>query len=104
MVLLPESNRFVSNVVYNCKRYSITSAIQDKKAPLDLFSFQPNTFEGNVVWGSKVNITPMPEGIKIYRPTFIIAKNGLYKFENGISTTLKPLTAKEVGPKWMTNK
>jgi len=104
MVLLPESNRFVSNVVYNCKGHSITTAIQDKKAPLDLFRFLPNTFQGNVVWGSKVNITPMPEGIKIDRPTYINAKNGLYKFENGSTTTLKPLTAKEVGPKWMTNK
>lgn len=104
MVLIPESNRFVLNVVYNCKGYSITTAIQDNKAPLDLFRFQPNSFEGNVVWGSKVNITPMPQGIKIDRPTFIIANNGLYKFEIGSSTKIKPLTAKEVGPKWITNK
>ncbi len=104
MVLIPESNRFVSNLVYNCKGYAITTAIQDKKAPLDIFQFRPNSFEGNVAWGSKVNITPMPEGIKTHKPTFIIDKNGLYQIEKSSSNIIRPLTANEVGPKWMINK
>lgn len=124
MVLLPENNRFVNNLVYNCKGNSINNAIQDKNKPLDFFSFKPNFFEGNVVWGSATNIIPTPKGIQNVRPTLIFGKDGFYRHDKNSSVAetgalpgrfssnnadnlstlqkeLHALSANEVGPKWM---
>lgn len=101
MVLLPENNHIVSNIVYNCKGNSIFQAVQDKNQPLNFFQFDTNLFEKNVVWGSKVNITPMPVGIIVQRPKYAVGKDGIYHFDMIKSTDLKPLTAQVVGPKWL---
>jgi poly(beta-D-mannuronate) lyase len=101
MVLLPESNRFVNNIIYNCKGNSIVQVAQDKSKPLDFFQFSTNLFEKNIAWGSKVAITPMPVGITVQRPKYAVGKDGIYHFDMIKSTDLKPLTAREVGPKWL---
>jgi len=103
MVLLPENNRFVNNVVYNCKANSVNIAIQDKQKPLNVFQFKPNTFEGNIVWGSKVNVTPMPTGIKMALPKFKMDKNNMFQFDLFKNNNIQILTPKQVGVKWMTN-
>jgi hypothetical protein len=103
MVLLPENNRFVNNVVYNCKANSVNIAIQDKQKPLNVFQFKPNTFEGNIVWGSKVNVTPMPTGIKMALPKFKMDKNNIFQFDLFKNNNIQILTPKQVGVKWMTN-
>ena len=123
MVLLPENNRLVNNLVYNCKGSSINSAVQDKNKPLDTFTFKPNFFEGNVVWGSQVSISPIPTGIQSVNPKLTIGKDGFYRpdidspaKENGalppvkadnqsnLQKNLHQLSANEVGPKWMMKK
>ena len=78
MVLLPENNRFVNNVVFNCDANSIHIAEQDKNPPLDIFIFKPNSFEGNIIWGSKMNV-PIPDGIKYQNPKFTVSKDGLFR-------------------------
>ncbi len=79
MVLMPENNRIINNVIYNCKGNSINMAVIDKNPPLDVFKFKTNQFEGNIVWGSKVSITPIPEGIKMMNPKFTVGKDGLFR-------------------------
>jgi poly(beta-D-mannuronate) lyase len=103
MVLLPENNKFANNVVYNCKGNSVSIEIQDKQKPLEIFQFKPNILEGNIVWGSELNILPIPQGIKMEKPNFSIAKNGLYQFEITKNNSLQPLTNKEVGTRWKIN-
>ena len=120
MILLPENNRFVNNLVSNCKGNSINAAVQDKNKPLDIFSFKPNYFQGNVVWGSPVSITPIPAGIQSVNPKLTFGKDGFYRpesdspaSENGalpptktenlssLQKNLHALSANEVGPRWM---
>lgn len=78
MVLLPENNRIINNVVYNCKEYAINMAIQDTKVPLDVFHFKQNIFEGNIIWGSKMNVA-FPNGVKLLNPKLTVAKDGMYR-------------------------
>jgi len=78
MILLPENNRIVNNVIYNCKENAINIAIQDKNSPLDIFHFVPNIFEGNVIWGSKMNVK-IPDGVKLINPKFAFSKDGFYR-------------------------
>jgi len=80
MVLMPENNRIVNNVVYNCKDDAIHIAILDKNPPLNTFTFKPNIFEGNIIWGSKMNV-PVPDGIKVKNPIFSFSKDGFYRPE-----------------------
>jgi poly(beta-D-mannuronate) lyase len=79
MVLLPENNRLNNNLVWNCKGNAINIAVQDKSKPLDIFTFQLNSFKGNAIWGSNVNISPMPNGINKINPKLILAKDGLFR-------------------------
>ena len=78
MILLPENNRIVNNVVFNCTANSINIAEQDKNPPLDIFQFKPNVFEGNIIWGSKMNVS-IPEGVKLLNPKFTVSKEGLFR-------------------------
>ena len=80
MVLMPENNHILNNVVYNCKDNAIHIAIQDKNPPLDVFTFKPNIFEGNIIWGSKMNVA-MPDGVKVKNPIFSFSKDGFYRPE-----------------------
>ncbi len=79
MVLLPENNRFVNNVVYNCNGNSIIEAVQDKNPPLDVFTFKPNIFEGNIIWGSKTSGLGATKGIKMINPKFTFSKDGFFR-------------------------
>jgi poly(beta-D-mannuronate) lyase len=89
-VLLPENNRFVGNLVFKPKGgVAVQIAPQDKKPPLDIFTFGPNEFKGNHVLGGTVALTPAPEGIRV-----------------GPATSPAPappaiLTPADVGPSWM---
>jgi hypothetical protein len=78
MVLLPQNNRIENNVIYNCKQNAINIAIADKNPPLDIFKFKPNIFEGNIIWGSKMNVET-PSGVKLLNPKFTVAKDGFYR-------------------------
>ncbi len=79
MVLLPENNRFNNNLISNCKISSFFSAMADKTAPLNIFTFRPNLFKGNIVWGSKIDMNPESDGITIKNPKLMIGKDGLFR-------------------------
>lgn len=77
MVLFPENNEFINNLVYNCKENAINIEELDKTAPLDVFHFKPNFFEGNIAFGKKVCNTTLPDGIKNIDPLLTSSSDGL---------------------------
>jgi poly(beta-D-mannuronate) lyase len=79
MVLFPENNQFVNNLVYNAKGNAINIEVIDKTAPLDVFTFKPNFFEGNLAFGSQVCNTSLPAGIKTVDPKMKSGNDGLYR-------------------------
>lgn len=80
LVLLPENNLIINNLIMNCKSgTAINIPIQDKNPPLDFLTFQPNKFEGNIVFGGKVNIDPLLSGIKTIDPMLQLESDGLYR-------------------------
>ena len=79
MVLLPESNRFVNNLVVNCKKNGINIAVQDIEAPLQFFVFKPNTFEGNIVFGDIKSSAALPAGVQRIDPLLTMSSDGLYR-------------------------
>lgn len=79
MVLFPENNQFVNNLVYNCNANAINIEVLDKKAPLDIFTFKPNFFEGNLVFGQQVCNTSLPKGIKNIDPKIKKDKDSLFR-------------------------
>lgn len=79
MVLFPENNKFVNNLVYNCKGNAINIEVVDKTAPLDVFNFKPNFFEANLAFGPKACNVLLPAGIKNVDPKMISGNDGLYR-------------------------
>lgn len=79
MVLLPENNLFVNNLVINSKYTSISFPIQDKTPPFDFFKFIPNRFDGNIVFGGSLSFDTIPLGIKSINPLFVLDATGLYR-------------------------
>ena len=78
MVLFPENNRFVNNLVYNCLGNALNIEELDKTAPLDVFNFKPNYFEGNIVSGQKVCNISLPAGMFNTDPKLKLGSDGLY--------------------------
>ena len=79
MVLIPENNVFVNNLIYKCKYNAINVADQDSSPPLDFLKFKPNYFENNIVNGGGVNIDPVPSGIKDINPNLLLYDDGLFR-------------------------
>lgn len=79
MVLLPENNQFINNIVYNSKGNAVDLAVIDKNTPLDMFNFKPNYFEGNIVFGQSASNTTLPSGIKVIDPLLKLEKDGTYQ-------------------------
>ena len=126
MVLFPEDNHFDNNLISNTKNLVVHQPELDIKTPLDVFSFKPNYFSKNIIFGnisSKMNT----DGFKILNPMLKMNKEGLYvmndksptinfgslAFQNEViiapnqtgvkqknNTQLSPISANQVGPKW----
>ncbi len=79
MVLLPEKNLFVNNLVMNCSKNCINITVQDKVAPLDFLTFKPNTFEGNIVFSDKKNAADVSAGIQRIDPMMMLGGDGLFR-------------------------
>ena len=79
MVLFPENNQFVNNLVYNCKGNAVNIEVVDTTAPLNVFQFKPNFFEGNLAFGSQVCNTSLPAGIIKSDPKMKLGTDGLYR-------------------------
>jgi len=101
MVLLPQNNQFVKNVIYNCRGYSVNIVKQDSLKPLNIFHFKPNTFSGNIVYGKSTCNTAMPVGINVQNPDLRTGKDGIYRFDFKNNTNLTPLKPENVGPEWI---
>lgn len=79
MVLFPENNKFINNLVYNSKGNAINIEVLDLTPPLDAFKFKPNFFEGNLVFGQQVCNVSLPAGIKNVDPKMKLGSDGLYR-------------------------
>ena len=82
-VLLPENNTIANNVIVKNGGTAIRSPVQDVNPPLDIFSFQPNIYEGNVIYGATLNMNPAPASGIITQNPLISLTNGLYRPSNG---------------------
>lgn len=80
LVLLPEKNVIANNLIHQFGKAAIETAVQDKTAPLDIFSFEPNTFTGNIVSDA--------------------GDVGAIEYADR-APPQKPLVAADVGPDWM---
>jgi poly(beta-D-mannuronate) lyase len=81
MVLFPENNNFVNNLVYNCKQNAINIEDIDKLPPLDIFNFKPNYFKGNIVFGKSVSNGSLPAGVIDIDPILKVKSDGLFHLE-----------------------
>ncbi len=89
MVLLPERNTFTGNLSYKPKGgVAVTTSGQDTAPPLAKFSFQPNTFRGNVVYGGTLDVNP-PNSTK-----------GIVVVPSRDRTPPAPPRTEETGPSW----
>ncbi len=78
-VLLPENCTIANNVIIKNGGTAIKSPVQDVNPPLDIFTFQPNTYAGNVIYGSVLNMNPAPASGIITQDPLISLTNGLYR-------------------------
>lgn len=76
MLILPENNSIVNNLIVNCKNGPITLAVQDKNPPFDFLKFSPNLFEANAVSGSKVVADSLSAGFSAIDPKLVLSKDG----------------------------
>ena len=78
-VLLPESCTVANNVIVKTSGIAIRSPKQDVNPPLDVFTFAPNTYEGNIIYGGSNSLIPQPEsGITTQDPLLALTE-GLYR-------------------------
>ncbi|WP_248928540.1 chondroitinase-B domain-containing protein [Paenibacillus hamazuiensis] len=83
-VLLPENNTIANNVVKTDNVKTFTSPVQDTAAPLNIFSFAPNTYQGNIVYGGANGLNPAPSsGITTADPLLSLAQDGLNRPSSG---------------------
>ncbi|THU36934.1 hypothetical protein FAM09_18395 [Niastella caeni] len=82
-VLLPENNTIANNVIVKNGGTAIKSPVQDVNAPLNIFNFQPNIYEGNVIYGATLSMNPAPASGIITQNPLISLTNGVYRPSNG---------------------
>jgi poly(beta-D-mannuronate) lyase len=78
-VLLPENCTIANNVIIKNGGTAIKSPVQDVNPPLDIFTFQPNTYAGNVIYGAVLGMNPAPASGIITQDPLISLTNGLYR-------------------------
>lgn len=81
-VLLPENNTIANNVIVKNGGTAIKSPVQDVNPPLNIFSFQPNTYLGNVIYGATLAMNPAPASGIVTQNPLISLTNGLYRPSN----------------------
>ncbi len=127
MVLFPEDNKFENNIIYNTKSLVIHEPLIDKNVPLDVFTFKPNHFLNNIVFGNTVSKSITVESFTFKDLLLKLDKNGLYVINNlspafnfgalafqndviisinqtgvkaDVNTKPSPIAVSQVGPKW----
>lgn len=97
-VLIPEECRIEKNVfVRSNGGVSVIGMTPDKQPPLERFSFKPNIYAGNVLYGGKNSFAVSSAGFqeKAIPPGWSVGQ---------IISTFKPLTPANVGPDWVRTK
>jgi len=79
LVLLPESNQVVNNLIVTCKKNAISIEEQDKNPPLNFLKFKPNQFAGNIAYTTKRLTNPLISDIRLIDPLLSLGKDGLYR-------------------------
>lgn len=80
-VLIPENNKISNNLIVKMNgSTSVSSPEIDTAAPLDVFTFAPNTYEGNIVYGGAIDLKPMPpSGFSTKNPLLSKDSDGIYR-------------------------
>jgi poly(beta-D-mannuronate) lyase len=78
-VLLPENCTIANNVILKNGGTAIRSPVQDVNPPLDIFTFQPNIYTGNVIYGAVLSMNPAPASGIITQNPLLSVMNGLYR-------------------------
>ncbi|SIO54004.1 chondroitinase-B domain-containing protein [Chitinophaga niabensis] len=78
-MMLPQNCTIANNVIVKSSGVAITSPAQDMNPPLDVFNFEPNIYEGNVIYGATLNMHPAPaSGITTQNPLLSVT-GGLFR-------------------------
>ena len=80
-VLIPENNKIANNLFIKMNgKTSVSSPTVDTNPPLDIFTFTPNTYEGNIVYGGAIDLNPMPSsGFSTQNPLVSLDSDGIYR-------------------------
>lgn len=113
MVLLPERNTFSRNLVYKpAGGTAVHTTVQETAPPLDKFTFEPNTFKRNFVFGGDVDVNAPStwdgglslseaggeKALELLEAGKAPTGGGEGSGPNGRATA--PLGAQDVGPSW----
>lgn len=133
-ILIPENNTIANNLIVKeaaTAGTAVTTPAQDRNAPLNIFSFQPNEYKGNMLHRGTVDISPEPAGFRMADPMLTLSAENIYypaknspakdagmvlatatdknsgKPDKGTAAlpdgagVRRPLTPGDVGPNWM---
>jgi poly(beta-D-mannuronate) lyase len=107
LVLLPEKNRFENNTIIRPNDNFLEVMSQDTTPPLQQFSFAPNHFMNNIVYGSIAGNSVMPEGFILQDYAYAQTEDGVRRLDDERFAVygqppLRRLTSADVGPSWYT--
>ena len=94
-VLIPEECLIEKNLCFRPRGgVSVIGQFPDLHAPLNQFTFKPNTYTDNVLYGGSVNFTPASSGFRqMPMPQGWTEEKAVSEFT--------PLTSSDVGPDWV---
>ncbi len=81
MVLLPEQNTFVNNLIYQTKKNAINITVPDEVPPLDFLKFKLNNFTGNIIFGDNNYSAALPAGIQWSDPMLTQDNDGVFRLK-----------------------
>lgn len=93
--MIPEACRIENNQFVRLKGgVSVVGAKPDREPPLDRFTFKPNTYAGNLLYGGKNSFAEASVGFQeMPVPSTWVEAEAIAAF--------KPITPAEVGPEWV---
>ncbi|MFZ4622582.1 MAG: chondroitinase-B domain-containing protein, partial [Bacteroidota bacterium] len=82
MVLLPEQNTIMNNLIYQTKKNAVNITTPDGSLSFDFLKFAPNNFSGNIIFGEKNYSSALPAGIQWTDPLLAKDNDGIYRLKN----------------------
>ena len=83
MVLLPEQNSFVNNLICRTKKSAVNIVAPDAAPPLGFLKFKQNSFSGNIIFGEDKRSSSLPDGVQRIDPMLVKDNNGMETLKNG---------------------